>query len=87
MPSFLFDKSLFAKDSFQECAICMEVFEENEDFVTPLACDERHFFHSDCIEEWLRNKNECPLCKVKQTPNMMRTFSESLHERHKESLS
>ena len=60
MPSMLFDKNLF-KDS-QECAICMENFLE-EDYVTPLACDARHFYHSDCIEEWLTNKNECPLCK------------------------
>jgi len=47
-----------------ECAICMEPFNENQDYVSPLTCDARHFYHSDCIEEWLNNKNECPLCKA-----------------------
>jgi hypothetical protein len=55
----------------------MEQFKEHEDFVSPLACDARHFYHSDCIEEWLTNKNECPLCKKLQTPNMMREFSKN----------
>lgn len=50
MPSLLFNKELF-KDA-QECAICMEAFQA-DDYVTPLACDSRHFYHSDCIEEWL----------------------------------
>ena len=72
MPSFLFDKKLFDEGAYNECAICMEEFQEKEDFVTPLACDARHFYHSDCIEEWLQSKNECPLCKKVQTPNMMR---------------
>jgi hypothetical protein len=79
MPSLLFNKNLF-KDS-QECAICMEAFLE-EDYVTPLACDSRHFYHSDCIEEWLTNKNECPLCKRLQTPNMMRRFTEEFESKN-----
>ena len=71
MPSVIFSKKLF---EIQECAICMETFKEGQDHISPLLCDERHMFHSDCIEEWLVKKNECPLCKVQQTPNSMRTF-------------
>ena len=82
MPSILFDKNLF-KDS-QECAICMEAFLEKQDYVTPLACDSRHFYHSDCIEEWLQNKNECPLCKRLQTPKMMRIFTEEFQTKNGE---
>jgi len=62
----------------------MEPFTD-QDYVTPLACDSRHFYHSDCIEEWLNNKNECPLCKTQQTPKMMRRFSEKF-QRKSESL-
>lgn len=61
----------------------MEAFIEGEDYVTPLACDSRHFYHSDCIEEWLNNKNECPLCKKLQTPNMMREFSSEFDKKIK----
>lgn len=67
MPSVIFNKKLFDEEAFMECAICMETF-EGSDYVTPLYCDARHFFHSDCIENWLSKKNECPLCKKIQTP-------------------
>jgi len=63
MPSIVFNKRMF-EGGFIECSICMEPFKEGHDYVTPLSCDARHFYHSDCIEEWLNNKNECPLCKI-----------------------
>ena len=47
----------------EECVICLEPFTEGEDFVTPLACDKRHIYHSNCIEEWLQSENFCPMCK------------------------
>ena len=34
-----------------ECCICMVEYKE-QDMVTRLPCDKRHFFHSDCIELW-----------------------------------
>ena len=74
MPSVVFNRKLF---DIEECAICMETFKEGQDHISPLLCDERHYFHSDCIEEWLVKKNECPLCKVQQTPKSMREFSNS----------
>lgn len=75
MPSIVFEKKMF-ENAYAECAICSEPFKEKWDFVTPLSCDQRHFYHSDCIEEWLNIKNECPLCKIKQTPDTMKRFSE-----------
>ena len=35
----------------------------DEDEVTPLPCDMRHYFHTSCIEDWMKQKNICPLCK------------------------
>ena len=81
MPSFVFDKKMFERGAILECAICIEPFNEGQDYVTPLYCDERHCFHSDCIEEWLEKENVCPLCKVQQTPKRMRTFSERMSEK------
>ena len=50
MPSVAFDKKVFAESMLlEECLICMEDFKEGEDYVTPLACDARHMYHSNCI--------------------------------------
>ena len=48
--------------SMQECVICMEEFKDSDE-VAELKCDERHYFHSRCLEDWLKRKLECPLCK------------------------
>ena len=53
--------SVTANDFF--CSICLVHFNDH-DSVTPLHCDERHFFHTSCIIEWLSKKNLCPLCKI-----------------------
>lgn len=46
----------------RQCCICMSDFEVDES-ITPLSCDIRHYFHSECIELWMKEKNQCPLCK------------------------
>ena len=48
------------------CPICLETYEE-EDFVTSLPCDIRHYFHTECIEDWLELTMNCPICKVPVT--------------------
>ena len=58
--SRIFDHSKFMGQS--ECCICMVEYQV-EDMVTPLPCDKRHFFHSECIERWSLTQNDCPLCK------------------------
>ena len=50
-----------------ECVICMSEFKE-EDQIAELKCDERHYFHSACLEDWLKRKLECPLCKKPVAP-------------------
>lgn len=39
----------------------MEFDDKSE--VTPLPCDIRHYFHTDCIQDWFKQNNVCPLCK------------------------
>jgi len=48
--------------NMKDCVICMQDFKE-DDQIAELKCDERHYFHSACLEDWLKQKLECPLCK------------------------
>uniref|UniRef100_A0A183C4R0 RING-type domain-containing protein n=1 Tax=Globodera pallida TaxID=36090 RepID=A0A183C4R0_GLOPA len=45
-----------------ECAVCLGNFEAG-DKVRPLPPCE-HIFHTECIELWLKNHNNCPLCRA-----------------------
>ena len=58
------------------CGICLEDFEKNEkenpkaaEFVI-LVCG--HNFHKNCLETWLKKKNMCPFCKLKDPTNTNR---------------
>ena len=53
----------FLFNSYKECVVCMETFKE-DDKVTALPCDERHYFHSGCILSWSEQHRNCPLCKT-----------------------
>ncbi|KAJ4970663.1 hypothetical protein NE237_003762 [Protea cynaroides] len=44
----------------ETCMICMDEFVRGI-HVTKLPCS--HFFHSECILTWLKNKNSCPSCR------------------------
>jgi hypothetical protein len=47
-------------DQTKECSICQENFESGES-VLKLMC--RHVYHTDCVINWLKTKNNCPLCR------------------------
>lgn len=42
------------------CSICLCDYEDQED-LRQLPCD--HYFHKECVDEWLKLKRTCPLCK------------------------
>lgn len=50
-----------------ECCICLMDFKDDDE-LAELKCDERHYFHSACLEDWLKRKYECPLCKKPVNP-------------------
>ncbi|KAG0479917.1 hypothetical protein HPP92_010775 [Vanilla planifolia] len=53
--------SCHGDDDDVKCIICQEDYVVGEE-VGRLQCD--HRFHVDCIREWLRLKNWCPICKT-----------------------
>lgn len=46
------------------CAVCMAPFEKC-DIVKKLNC--KHTFHCDCIDSWLRQQSNCPVCRAEIT--------------------
>ncbi|CAH9061170.1 unnamed protein product [Cuscuta epithymum] len=42
------------------CSVCQEEYEAHDEMGT-LKCG--HFYHINCIKEWLLKKNACPICK------------------------
>ena len=45
-----------------ECIICLKEI-KNNDNMRILSC--RHTYHMECIDEWLKRKNICPICNIK----------------------
>ncbi|XP_023545719.1 probable E3 ubiquitin-protein ligase RHG1A isoform X2 [Cucurbita pepo subsp. pepo] len=45
----------------EPCCVCQEEYVEGDDMGT-LECG--HDFHTDCIKQWLMQKNLCPICKT-----------------------
>ncbi|PKA56589.1 E3 ubiquitin ligase BIG BROTHER-related [Apostasia shenzhenica] len=50
-----------AEEADKTCSICQECCADGDE-VCRLGCD--HWFHADCIQQWLRVKNWCPICKA-----------------------
>ncbi|XP_022158249.1 E3 ubiquitin-protein ligase RING1-like [Momordica charantia] len=48
-------------DSDRDCAICFEGFEEKQVCRVIEKCG--HFFHKDCVDQWLTMERGCPLCR------------------------
>uniref|UniRef100_A0A1J3K2D5 RING-type E3 ubiquitin transferase n=1 Tax=Noccaea caerulescens TaxID=107243 RepID=A0A1J3K2D5_NOCCA len=56
-----YKRSAKSPQDTEPCCICQEEYTEGEDMGT-LECG--HDFHSQCIKEWLKQKNLCPICKT-----------------------
>jgi hypothetical protein len=61
LPSAVLDEDdIDANGEANCCSVCLEPFEKGAQ-CTILPCN--HRYHQKCIEEWLRNVNNCPVCK------------------------
>mmetsp|Transcript_12759 Transcript_12759/g.21539 ORF Transcript_12759/g.21539 Transcript_12759/m.21539 type:complete len:111 (+) Transcript_12759:742-1074(+) len=59
-----FSEDLFGAIGDQnECIICMSPYGP-QDMVSNLDCNKNHFFHTSCIEEWIKKGGgNCPICR------------------------
>ena len=48
-------------DCTETCHICAEKY-TLEDRVKSLECHEVHYFHKDCLKEWIKAKSTWPIC-------------------------
>jgi len=55
-------------DDKSSCNICLSEFDEGEKIRT-LPCF--HSFHTNCIDNWLNRKAECPVCRSSVEPSSM----------------
>ena len=51
------NRSLKGSEEISDCTICLE----SEGTMIPTVCG--HKFHTNCLMEWLRNHDSCPVCR------------------------
>lgn len=48
----------------EQCAICMVDFTVDDPKpVAELNCSNKHIFHLECIQEWVKRQDTCPMCR------------------------
>lgn len=48
----------------ESCPICMVEFRMNDpELIAELNCSQKHIFHLNCIKEWVKKKDNCPMCR------------------------
>jgi Ring finger domain len=63
----------------QKCTICMEdVKSNNTNSSKRLTCG--HAFHTECIMQWFRMSNVCPVCRVEQNGDPLIIFKNAIEE-------
>lgn len=48
-----------------KCVICLEPYKYGEVICSAKIKSCGHIFHADCIQQWLKQNDDCPLCRVK----------------------
>ena len=57
------------KDSeVKECSICLDSFvfsfsQTDKRKIAELNCSNKHIFHVECLKEWFKTNDKCPLCR------------------------
>ena len=54
-------EQILNKDDSKSCTICLEDYDIGEK-ICYLPCF--HYFHSECIKDWTKKSDKCPVCKM-----------------------
>lgn len=71
--------SLPAKLVNEKCPICLDDFKDRKT-VERQRCN--HYFHKECINEWLKTHHTCPVCRCEIRERHEPTFPEGLNPVH-----
>ncbi|XP_031391101.1 putative RING-H2 finger protein ATL21B isoform X2 [Punica granatum] len=63
------------KPNDNTCPICLSEYRSKETLRTIPECS--HYFHADCIDQWLKMNSTCPLCRNSPCASAAMTPSES----------
>ncbi|XP_047078817.1 E3 ubiquitin-protein ligase ATL23-like [Lolium rigidum] len=66
LPTFTYG----ARPAAVECAVCLQELEHGDVVRVLPACT--HFFHSSCLDPWLRAHASCPVCRAHPEPERVR---------------
>ncbi|CAF0890916.1 unnamed protein product [Rotaria sordida] len=66
IPTMIYKKTCtnIKDDDDDKCTICLSEYITNEK-LKRLRC--KHYFHSECIDPWLKTSTRCPICRNEQT--------------------
>ncbi|OMO79764.1 Zinc finger, RING-type [Corchorus capsularis] len=59
--TFLGESCRLPRPNDNTCSICLSEYKAKETIRTITECD--HYFHSNCIDEWLKLHATCPVCR------------------------
>ncbi|XP_076931077.1 RING-H2 finger protein ATL20-like [Bidens hawaiensis] len=60
-PIIILGESCRLPDDDSTCSICLSEYKPKESLRTIPECN--HYFHADCIDEWLKLNATCPVCR------------------------
>jgi len=58
-------------EGVDSCSICILDLKDRER-IADLNCN--HYFHADCLSEWIKKKNSCPLCQEEGIAKEVRSY-------------
>ncbi|UJR08558.1 hypothetical protein I4U23_012819 [Adineta vaga] len=64
LPTIIYSKTSTNIDIDEKCAVCLNEYNTGEK-LKHLRC--KHYFHSECIDPWLKTSTRCPVCRGEQT--------------------
>jgi len=72
-------------DSDKRCPICLDDYGPGDQVMKAGSCS--HWLHKDCLHQWLKGANTCPVCRMPVHTSRIRHTARSRHQRGQQSSS